>query len=299
VSGRGGTTRPGGGSKVYAVMVLQSVLASATYLVAKSVVHAADPFTLTLLRSLVAAAGMGVLVAFRGGLPRVRREDYALVFWLSVLGIPVNQFCFLLGLRYTLPANAALLYAVTPLVVLLFSRIFLGEALTGRKIAGVLIGFTGVATVILSRGVDAGMEHIAGDLIIFAGVLAWGIYSVFGKRLVLRYGAFEATSLTMLVGAALFVPVGIVPAVGFPYGTLTGANWLQILYLGLITSVAAYSLWFYAIARLDVGKVALFTYLQPVLTTLLAVLLLGQPLTAGFVAGGAIALCGVALAQRG
>lgn len=285
--------------RVYAVMLFQTLLASATYLVAKSVVDAADPFTLTFLRSLVAAGGMGLLVLLRGGLPRIRREDRGLVFWLSVLGIPLNQFCFLFGLRSTLPANAALLYAVTPLVVLLFARVMLGEALTGRKIAGVVLGFAGVATVIVARGQEAGAGGLVGDLVIFAGVLAWGLYSVYGKRLILRYGAFESTAWTMLIGAAVFFPIGLVPALGFPYDALTLPNWLQILYLGLITSVAAYSLWFYAIARLDVGKVALFTYLQPVFTTVLAVLMLGQPPTAWFVAGGVIALAGVALAQTG
>jgi RarD protein len=286
-------------NRVYAVMLLQTLLAAATYLIAKSVVNAADAFTLTLLRSLVAAAGMGVLVALRKGLPRVRREDLPLLLWLSLLGIPVNQFCFLLGIRSTLPANAALLYAVTPLVVLVLARVFLGEALTGRKVAGVLIGFAGVAAVIFARDTGPSWEGVAGDLIILAGVLAWGLYSVFGKRLIQRYGAFESTALTMLIGAGLFLPVGLVPALGFPYQVLTVTNWMQILYLGLITSVAAYTLWFYAIARIEVGKVALFTYLQPVLTTLLAILLLDQHPSPAFIAGGMVALCGVALAQTG
>jgi drug/metabolite transporter (DMT)-like permease len=74
---------------------------------------------------------------------------------------------------------------------------------------------------------------------------------------------------------------------------------MQILYLALVTSVLSYLLWYYALGRVEAGKVALFTNLQPILTTALAVLLLGQDVTVPFLLGGAIAITGVVIAQFG
>ena len=284
---------------VYAVLLLQSLMASGTHLVAKVVVNAIDAPTLTLVRCLVSVLGMGVLLLLSGGWPSIRKEDYRAVALLSLLAIPVNQFFFLYGIRFTTAANAALLYATTPALVLVLSRVFLRERMTTRKIVGVALAFFGVLLVITERGPETGMQYLYGNVIVFIAVIAWSSYTAYGKRLIATYGPIGASSVTLIVGTGMFIPIGILPALEFPYETLTTANWLQILYLGLVTSVLAYLLWYYALARLEAGKVALFTNLQPILTTALAVLLLGQQLTVMFALGGIVVLCGVVLAQYG
>jgi drug/metabolite transporter (DMT)-like permease len=284
-------------SGVYAILVLQSLMASGTHIVAKLVVRDVEPFTLTLVRSLISALAMGLILTLRGRMPVIRREDFRPVLWLSFLAIPVNQFLFLFGMRYTIPSNAALLYATTPIVVLVFSHYFLGERLTRSKVVGVVLGFTGVTIVIFERGVSASMEFVYGNVIIFCAVLAWALYTVYGRKLIVKYGAIEASSVTLIVGTVLFIPIGLIPAVRFPYELLTAANWLQIGYLGIVTSVFAYLLWYYALGRIEAGKVALFANLQPLLTTVLAVVLLDQSITAAFLIGGTIAISGVVVAQ--
>jgi drug/metabolite transporter (DMT)-like permease len=284
---------------VYAVMLLQSLMASGTHIVARVVAQTVDAFTLTLVRSVIAAVVMGgILAMWKGKIP-FRREDLRLLLGLSLLAIPVNQFLFLFGMRYTTPSNAALLYATTPLFVLLFSRWFIGEPMTGRKVAGVVLGFIGVTIVIFERGFSASMEYLLGNFVIFLAVLAWALYTVYGKRFTRRYGAVQASSATLILGTILFIPIGLIPALRFPYETLTTAHWMGILYLGILTSVFSYFLWYYALARIEAGKVALFSNLQPILTTILAVLLLGQTITVAFLVGGAIAIAGVITAQFG
>lgn len=283
----------------YAVLLIQSFLAAGTHIVAKVVVRSVDAPTLTLVRSLIALPVMAGLLLSRGTLKRVERKDYGLILFLSFLAIPVNQFLYLYGIRFTIASNAALLYAMTPIVVLVFSRLLLGEALTGRKILGVALGFVGVVVVIFERGVSASMDHVYGNLLVFIAVLAWSLYTVYGRRLIARYGSIESTAMILTGGTIVFLPFGILPMAEFPFSTLTGGNWMQILYLALVTSVLSYLLWYYALGRIEAGKVALFTNLQPILTTGLAVLLLGQDVTVPFVLGGCIAITGVAIAQYG
>ena len=286
-------------SSVYLVLLVQSLFASGTHLVAKVAARDVEPFTLTLVRSLIAASAFSLLLLLRGRFPRIRREDWPLVLLLAFLAIPLNQFLFLLGIRSTTPSNAALLYATTPILVVLFSRWLLGERLTRRKLIGVALGFAGVAIVILERGVDASIEYVHGNLIIYVAVLAWGLYTVLGKRLIMQYGPLDASAITLLIGTLIFLPIGLLPALQFDYASIGGWTWAQIVYLGVITSVVSYLLWYYALGRVEAGKVALFANLQPILTTVLAVVLLGQGVTVQFVLGGILAILGVVIAQFG
>jgi drug/metabolite transporter (DMT)-like permease len=288
-----------GPSGVYVLLLVQQLLASGTHIVAKVITDVMDPFALTLVRSLISTVIMGGILLLRGGWPKVAPGDRKLIFLLSFLAIPLNQFFFLFGMRYTIPSNAALLYATTPILVLLLSWLFLGERLTGRKVLGVIVGFVGVMIVIFERGVSASLEFLVGNLLISVAVIAWGLYSVFGKRLIARYGAVRASSLTLIYGTVMFLPIGLWSTVTFPYASLTGSNWGEILYLGIITSVVSYFLWYFALGRIEAGKVALFSNFQPILTTVLMVLILGQGITPAFVVGGTIALGGVVLAQFG
>jgi drug/metabolite transporter (DMT)-like permease len=287
------------GKGIYAVLVVQSLMASGTHIVAKVVVRDVDAFTLTLVRTVLSAIAMGLILMLRGKKPSVRREDYAAFFWLAVLAVPLNQFLFLYGMKYTIPSNAALLYATTPVIVLVFSHFFLGESLSGLKIAGVILGFVGVTIVIFERGLSASMEYVFGNLVIFVAVLAWAGYTVYGRTMIVKYGAIESSCLTLIGGTILFIPLGILPALRFPYETLTTANWLQIGYLAIVTSVFSYLLWYFALGRIEAGKVALFSNLQPILVTILAVTLLGQSVTGAFVLGGTLAIGGVIAAQFG
>ncbi len=288
-----------GRAGIYVILVVQSLTAGGTHLIAKVVVEVVDPFTLTLARGLVALVGMSAVLIARGKWFHLRREDWPLILGLSFLVIPVNQFLFLYGMRFTTASNAALLYATTPILVLLFARWFLGERLSRKKVYGVALGFAGVVLVIFERGIDASMQFLFGNLIMCVAVAAWALYTVYGKRLIARYGPIEASSITLFVGTLLYVPIGIVPALSFPLASLTTSNWLEIGYLGFVTSVVAYLLWYFALARIEAAKVALFTNLQPILATVLAVLLLGQGITLPFVLGGVLALGGVVLAQFG
>lgn len=117
--------------------------------------------------------------------------------------------------------------------------------------------------------------------------------------LTLKYGAFSTSAATMILGGVLFFPIGLIGAVQFDYSSLTFAHIGGLLYLAIATSILSYYLWYYALERIEASKAAIFSNMQPVLTTLLAVTLLGQELTPAFFTGGFFALVGVVLTQFG
>lgn len=283
---------------IYIIMAVQQLIASGTHLVAKTVTQQVDPSALTFLRGVVSSAALSAIFSVRERRVRVRRADVPLLLWLSLLAIPVNQFLYLYGMKFTLAANGALLYATTPAFVLVFSRLLLGEPMTLSKVLGVTVAFAGVSIVIFERGVDFSSSYFHGNMMILLAVVAWALYGVQGKRLITSYGAFHVSALTIILGTALFAPLGLASLTWFDPRGIAGSDWLGIGYLSLGTSVVGYVLWYYALGRFDATRVAVFANAQPILTTVLAVLLLGQSITGTFVIGGTVTIAGVLLTQR-
>ena len=284
---------------IYILIFIQVLLSSGTHLVAKAVVADVEPVTLTFLRTWVSTAALGAIFLIREKRVKVRREDFGMMLWLSFIVIPVNQFLFLYGIKFTTAANAALLYAMTPVLVLIFSYVMMGERMSRRKVVGVLLAFCGVAVVVFEHGVSLSSDYTYGNLVMFVAVVAFSLYTIQGKRMVVKYGAFHVASLTMIGGAIMFLPIGLYGLTNFNLSTLTAAHWEGICYLGLGTSVASYFLWYYALGKIETTKVAVFANAQPVVTSTLSFLLLHQSITFNFVVGGIVTLAGVLITELG
>ncbi len=283
---------------IYIVILFQQLLAAGTHLVAKTVTQEVNPVLLTFLRNIVSLCAMLIMFMVREKRVKVERRDFKQLALLSFLAVPMNQFLYLYGIKFTLASNGALLYGTTPAIILILSYLILKEEMTRKKIIGVMIAFTGISIVMFERGIDFTSDYFYGNVMIFLAVIAWALFAIYGKQLVKKYGAFHITVLSMIGGAIMFLPVGIIDLSINGMPTLTPGNWGSILYLSLGTSVVAYMLWFYALGRMDTTKVAVFANAQPIFTTILAVLFLDQPLTAAFLIGGAITISGVVLTQR-
>lgn len=283
---------------IYFILIFQQLLAAGTHLVAKTVTVHVDPVILTFLRNCVSLVAMLVMFLVRERRIKVERQDLPRLLWLSFLAVPMNQFLYLYGIKFTLAANGALLYAMTPALILVFSYFILKESMTRLKVLGIAIAFAGITIVIFERGIDFSSDFAYGNIMIFFAVIAWALFAIQGKILVKKYGAFHITVLSMIGGAAMFLPVGLAQIAidGFP--EISSADWGGILYLSLGTSVVSYMLWFYALGRMDTAKVAVFANAQPILTTILAVIFLDQPVTLLFVIGGSITISGVLLTQQ-
>jgi drug/metabolite transporter (DMT)-like permease len=122
---------------------------------------------------------------------------------------------------------------------------------------------------------------------------------VAGKGYAERYGALVSTGLAVIFGTAAYLPVGLLLSSGDSFRRLSPLGWGSLVYLVVVTSVISYLLYYWALRRAEASRVAIWSNLQPVLTAPLAWLLLGDPLGAGLVAGGAMVLSGVLLTQRG
>ena len=281
------------------VMGLHTLISAGTYLLGKAAADAIPTLALGLLRFLIAGAGFLLLAKFRGlELWSVAKADWRAYFWAGFLGVALNQVAFLGGLALTLPSHAALLYALTPTMVLLLAWVRGQERPGPRKLGGLVLAFSGVA--VLFSGKAGGIlppRWILGDIMVLVAVVAWAGYTVLSRPLVLKHGAQRATTLTILFGLAVFAPLGLVGLPRLAVASVPPMAWVGLVYLGLMTSVASYLLWFHALSMKEPSRVAIATNLQPVATAVLAWVFYGQGVTPSFALGAVLVIGGVILTQ--
>jgi drug/metabolite transporter (DMT)-like permease len=282
------------------VMLLHSVLSAGTYLFAKRALLELSPFEVALARfTLAGAIYAALLVRFP---QKVTRADLLRLTVLGFIAIPLNQGLFLYGLSLTTPGHAALLYAMTPVFVFVLALLRGEERPSRWKSAGIATAFAGAAVVLVARGQLAGQldapSALLGDLLVLLAVVAWAVYAVWGRPYAVRYGVVTTTGITIVIGTLLYLPVGIFFSRAADFRALSAVGWGSIAYLVVLTSVVSYLLYYWALAREDASRVAIWSNTQPVLTALLAWMVSGDRLTPSFVVGGLLVIAGVAMTQQ-
>ncbi len=280
-------------------MGLHTLISAGTYLMGKTATDAIPTFALGLMRFLIAGTGFLVLARIRGlELWPVAKADWRAYAWVGFLGVAVNQIAFLGGLALTLPSHAALLYGLTPTFVLLLAWARGQERPAPRKLGGLVLAFAGVVVVLSGKASGAlPPRWILGDLMVLVAVAAWAGYTVLSRPLVQKHGAQRATTLSILFGLAIFAPLGLLGLPKLVVATVPPMAWVALMYLGLVTSVASYLLWFHALSMKEPSRVAIATNAQPVATAMLAWMFYGQVVTPAFVVGAILVMGGVLLTQ--
>ncbi|MGH7681825.1 MAG: DMT family transporter [Candidatus Eiseniibacteriota bacterium] len=287
-------TIPAPKGRVALALALSQIFSAGTHLVGKGVLGSAGTMTVAVLRFAGAALVLAPLAWLRPGRARIERRDVPRLLWLGVLAVPLNQGFYLFGLTRTTPSHAALLYALTPLVVLLLAGRILREAGLWSKLAGTLVAFLGVVVILLERGLAHEARALSGDLMVLVAVFAWALYTVFSKPMLLKYDPMTVSSYAVVSGSLMGLAVLLLSGRALPLQPVSGAVWGGIAYLVIGTSVIAYPLWMVALRHLEASKVAIATNTQPILTSLLSWLIYRERLTPGFFVGAALILGGAA-----
>jgi drug/metabolite transporter (DMT)-like permease len=223
----------------------------------------------------------------------LRPADLRVLLMLGIVGVTVSIGFYHLSLRY-LPANvAAVVFSANPVFVVLFAPAILGERLTAQRIAAVAVGLAGVTVIgcgkaSLEPGFVKGLACMLGALISFA------LYSVLSRRFMPRFGAVVMTSFAGLIGGALLLPWSWAME-GSPLVAMSAPTWLKLLYLSGAATALGYLLFFLGLGRVGASKGSMLFFLKPVLASLCAWLVLGEPVTRSIVVGGAIILAALGM----
>jgi drug/metabolite transporter (DMT)-like permease len=277
-----------------AAMAVTLLLWASAFVAIRHLGHDVTPGALSLGRLLVAAVVLSVLLA-RSPRTRLIRSELLLlllcgVAWFGIYNIALND-----SERRIDAATAAMLVQVGPIVVALLAAVFLGERLTGWLLAGIAVAFAGVV-VIGSAMRGEGGSNLTGVLLALLAAVTYAIGVVSQKVLLRRLSALEVVCYACWIGVLVCLPWSgdLVDLVR--HGDHADLGWIG--YLGLFPTALAFSLWAFALRHTDAGKQAITTFLVPLLTALMAWVVLDEVPPALAFAGGALCVVGVLLTRR-
>lgn len=283
----------------YISLLTANLIWGAAYLVIAVALTSFTPMTLTALRLALSTVCLWLYARWTGEALAPPRADLLVLLGLGFLLNTLFQLSLNGAMLFTTPARAALAMASMPIFAAVAGRLFLGEPLSARRTGAILMAFVGVAVIIASgRGLGAARNAVLGDLLALGTAVVWALGSVLSKPFLHRYSPVKFSVLTLAAGAVSAIPIVAVDLARVSWGAVTGASWLAVIYLSVLSMSVAWTLWNRAIARIDVSQVAIFSNLTPVATLVLSALLFGEPITPPLLAGGALVLAGAYLTQR-
>jgi len=282
------------------LLILVSFVWAGSFIVVEMTTKEMDPIDLGFLRFLVATPLMILLVVLRKKPLFLPRKELP---WLIVLGLTGVTLLYLfqfLGIHYTNAPTASVLINTNVIFIAILSGLFLHEALTMRRITGIILSFIGVFVIMVSDIQQ--QEFTLNNLFFIGGILmllsafCWALYSFVGKRLLKTYDEFVITTYAFVFGTLFYIPFVVMHLVPvFQQTSLNG--WLAVLYLALTCSLFGYLGWYYALKHIDASKAAVFLNFIPLFTILMS-FFLGASLTWFFLLGAALIIYGVYLTQR-
>jgi drug/metabolite transporter (DMT)-like permease len=235
------------------------------------------PFTVAGLRFAIAAAAIALWARITGRPFRISKTQWRHILILSAIFL-VQLSLFYRGLSLTYASRGILIVNFQPFVVLILAHFFIaGDRMTPKKTIGLILGFAGVVLVLLdNRGMTTGLK--TGDVIIFFATILWGINTVFVKRIIPGFRAFQITLYPMVVSAPFFLLAG---ALWDPVtiGTIDPVVAGALVYQSLVTAAFGFVAWNYFLKNYGAVTVNSFTFIMPISGVLLGGLVLGEPLT--------------------
>ncbi|HET7012030.1 MAG TPA: DMT family transporter [Anaerolineales bacterium] len=293
----------------YAMLTGAVVFWGASFVATKVLLRELSPALLVTARFAIGTALLAVALVWRGSLRPLPRKELGAVILLGFLGITLHQWLQATALLTTEASISSWIVATTPIFVAILGWAVLHERLSLWRAAGILVAAVGMAVVVSRGGVRgflAGGAWQVGDALILLSAVNWAVFTVLSKRLMDRREADHPPRDRPILLMFYVLAFGLILCL--PWLAAEGAkaewplspeSWWALAILGLACSGLAYLFWYAALDVIDATQVGAFLYLEPVVTSVVALPVLGEPISASLLIGGATIVAGLWLVNRG
>lgn len=283
--------------RLYRVQALLAITFwGASFVATKVALQELSPLTVVAVRFALGLLVLWGTVIVRGRVLLITGRELGYLAVLGAVGIFVHQLLQTNGLVTTSATNTGWLVALTPIFTALLARALLGESFGPARVAGLLLAFAGAMAIVVTRAGSVrvlGLPATPGDFLAFLSAPNWAVFSVLSKRALARRPPTLVMAYVMALGWLMLLPLALADAGWGRLGELSPSGWAALLFLGLFCSGLAYLFWYGALQGGDASQVAAFLYLEPLVTLIIAALVLGEPITLWTLVGGAAVLAGV------
>jgi len=283
---------------IYIKLFLSTLFLAGNYIAGKFMLVNFSPVTTAFLRFLAASLFLIIFIIKKyDKLPRINFLQFLLIISLGLTGIVGFSVFFFLGLKYISASRASIIISLNPLLITMLSILILREKFTKYIFTGIILSLVG-AIIVISKGnlLEFFNKKLGyGEFILFGCVISWAIFSVLGKIAMKKIKPMIAITYACLVGTfILFIPTYLEGGLN-RFLQYNLSEWLSIVFMGFFGTALAFT-WFYeGIDKIGPSRAGIFINSMPVLTTLLAILILHEKLYFSLVIGAAFVISGVFL----
>ena len=282
-------------------LALSSLFWAGNFIVGRALREQVQPIPLNFWRWAIALV---IILYFSA---KVLRQHHVLLIqhWrfiliLAITGIAAFHIGVYQALQTTTAINALLFLSISPVMIVIGTRLVFHEPVLSRQVIGILISLCGVVILLIhgEPGRLYGLQFNGGDLWMLMAVLLWSIYSVILKQKPAELPQLALLASTIIVGVAIMAPVYLattteLPGLEINYSTISG-----LLYIGIFASVIAYFCWNYGVSIIGPNRAGAFLHLMPLFGAILSVLFLGEEIQAYHLAGALLIAAGIGLTSK-
>ncbi len=235
---------------------------------------------------------------------RVAGRDLAVIVLSGLLGFVVSQTLTAWALVYTTPVYFSLIATLTPVATMILAAVFLNEGITGMKAAGVFAGIAGAALMVALKWQDgSGSNDLLGIFFALMSLLTWAVYLTVTRKVSQRYTALTQMKWVFLVSSVVVLPYTVAEfGTTRLYGGPADAEWLTgmaaMLFIVVFATVLGYFMIPFAMKYLKATTVSVYTNLQPVVASLVAIAMAQDTLTWDKPAAAALVMAGAYLVTK-
>lgn len=277
-----------------ALFALKSIFIKLAY------THGVDTITLLTLRMLVALPFYLLMLVWLLREPTTVKPAPAALAGIALLGFMgyyLSSWLDMQGLNYVSAQLERLTLYTYPIMTTLLGWLFLREAITRRILLALVLTYSGVMLLYGHEARLEGGQVTLGVLLVMAAALIFAFYVVFSKGLIGRFGSRLFTSIAMLF-STVFVCVHFLLTHQVSDLLVSPAAWSYAVLLGIFSRVLPSFMVSEAIGRIGAARTSIVGTSGPIITILLAVVLLGEPFGWFQLAGMGLVMTGVAALGR-
>lgn len=270
----------------YILLILTTLFWSGNFVISRGMHAAIPPMSLSFWRWSVALLilccfGLRHLIAER----KLVVEHRKFIITQGVFGVAGFNSLIYCAIQTTTAINAVLVNSCIPVIIVVISWLMYNDKLSPRQFFGVCLSLSGVVLIISQGKLSTLLElHFnKGDILVFIAAIFWAFYSANLKRYPKGLHPFAYQTGIVIVGLTVISPFYILELYSGKTMVLSTNSFITIGYVALFASVLAFIFWNHAVTILGANIAGPFIHLMPVFSTILAVIFLGETLTANHI----------------
>lgn len=277
-------------------LILANIIWGAAFPIYKWALKDLQPFTFGFLRFFFASL---LLLPFVANKLHIEKKDIRQLLLLGLLGV-TGEIGFLnLGLLYSASINAPVVGSAAPVFLIVGGVLFFKEKIKSKVVLGTLVSLTGVLVVVLRPVFERGLDvSLLGNLLFVLHTIANISYTLILHKIAKKYDILTLSFWTFFIGSLGFLPFVGHELMNHPLTSqLTMQGLIGLLYGIILSGAIGYSCFAYGLKYILASDVGVFMYVDPIVSVMVAVPLLGEQITFYFIIGSLLVFAGIFIAE--